>query len=490
MALFHFSVTQVKRSAGQSVIAAAAYRARERLYSEYYGDVSDYTRKGGVIHSDILLPPQAPNEYLDRQTLWNAVEKAERGKAAQLAYSFDIALQNEFNRDENMALVKRFLGEQLLSRGMVIDYAIHEPDTEDGGIPNPHVHVLCPIRPIDENGKWGFKQRREYVLDERGNRILDDAGKPVYNAVPTTDWGRPDTLETWRQAWADLCNAKFAEKELSVRIDHRSYERQGLETLPTVHEGPTVRAMEAKGLPTNKGSLNRWIRETNRLITLAKQRIVGLISLFKQLRTELATPQVPLLSELLMEYLTERNAGAWSDKAKGTNLKEQTQIINYLEAKNLKTVDELMDYLSTIHEKIDGHKETIRTYPSRMKELDELLRMTTYYTEGKPIADKLNTIRFKGRRESFKAEHDETLRKLYMAQRKLKPYFTQEGNLPITKWRKDLVALKQKQLETENDLRPLYAEVKGLWRIRNMVQQTLDKHRKAAHKNTKGYEIG
>ena len=91
MALFHLSVTQTKRSAGQSAIASAAYRAGERLYSEYYGEYSDYTRKGGVIYSDILLPSHAPPEYADRQTLWNAVEKAERGKNAQLAYSFDIA---------------------------------------------------------------------------------------------------------------------------------------------------------------------------------------------------------------------------------------------------------------------------------------------------------------------------------------------------------------------------------------------------------------
>ena len=94
--IFHLSVTQTKRSAGQSAIASAAYRAGERLYSEYYGEYSDYTRKGGVICSDILLPSHAPKEYADRQTLWNAVEKAERGKNAQLAYSFDIALQNEF----------------------------------------------------------------------------------------------------------------------------------------------------------------------------------------------------------------------------------------------------------------------------------------------------------------------------------------------------------------------------------------------------------
>ncbi len=150
MALFHLSVTQTKRSAGQSAIASAAYRAGERLYSEYYGEYSDYTRKGGVICSDILLPSHAPPEYADRQTLWNAVEKAERGKNAQLAYSFDIALQNEFSLEENIALARQFLLENFVSRGMVVDFAVHQPDREDGGIPNPHFHVLCPIRPIEQ----------------------------------------------------------------------------------------------------------------------------------------------------------------------------------------------------------------------------------------------------------------------------------------------------------------------------------------------------
>ena len=206
MALFHLSVTQTKRSAGQSAIASAAYRAGERLYSEYYGEYSDYTRKGGVICSDILLPSHAPPEYADRQTLWNAVEKAERGKNAQLAYSFDIALQNEFSLEENIALARQFLLENFVSRGMVADFAVHQPDREDGGIPNPHFHVLCPIRPIEQDGKWGLKQRRVYELDEDGNRIRDQNGEFVFNAVPTTDWGSPETLEYWRQTWAEQCN--------------------------------------------------------------------------------------------------------------------------------------------------------------------------------------------------------------------------------------------------------------------------------------------
>ena len=289
MALFHLSVTQTKRSAGQSAIASAAYRAGERLYSEYYGEYSDYTRKGGVICSDILLPSHAPPEYADRQTLWNAVEKAERGKNAQLAYSFDIALQNEFSLEENIALARQFLLEQFVSRGMVVDFAVHQPDKEDGGILNPHFHVLCPIRPIEQNGKWGLKQHRVYELDEDGNRIRDQNGEYVFNAVPTTDWGSPETLEYWRQTWAELCNAKFAEKGLDVRIDHRSYERQGVDLLPTIHEGATVRAMEKKGIRTEKGEFNRWIKATNAVIRDIKKKISLLFDWIAEAKAELAT---------------------------------------------------------------------------------------------------------------------------------------------------------------------------------------------------------
>ena len=99
------------------------------MYSEYYGEYSDYTRKGGVICSDILLPSHAPPEFADRQTLWNAVEQAERGKKAQLAYSFEIALQNEFTIEENIALARQFLLDNFVSRGMTVDVAFHEKET-------------------------------------------------------------------------------------------------------------------------------------------------------------------------------------------------------------------------------------------------------------------------------------------------------------------------------------------------------------------------
>ena len=481
MALFHFHATQVKRSAGQSAIASAAYRAGEKLYSEYYGDVSDYTRKGGVICSEILLPAHVPPEYADRQTLWNAVEKAERGKKAQLAYSFDIALQNEFSLDENIALARQFLLDNFVSRGMTADFAVHQPDKEDGGISNPHFHVLCPIRPLKADGTWDAKQHREYVLDTDGNRVKDDAGNDIFNAVPTTDWGRPETLEAWRTAWAELCNAKFVEKDLECRIDNRGFVRQGLEQIPTVHEGPAVRQMEAKGIRTEKGELNRWIKATNALIRDAKQKIAALFNWLKEAKAELSKPQQPNLAELLGSYYTGRSAGAWSNKAKVGNIKQYSEIINFITAQNLYTPDDLEAQLDTLSGQINGRKDSLKTKSTRMKELDELLRMVEYYAAGKPVYEKLNSIKFKISRENYANEHKNALRLFYMAQRKLKPHFSESGKLPLTRWRDELAALQQEYKTGQAELSPLYADVKKLWNIKFAVEKVLQEPNRPQH---------
>ena len=470
IALFHFHVTQIKRSAGQSAVAAAAYRSGEKLHSEYYGEDSDYTRKGGVICSEILLPPQAPPSFSDRETLWNAVEKVERGKRAQLAYSFDIALQNEFSMQENIELARHFLLEQCVSRGMVADYAIHQPDKKDGGIQNPHFHVMCPIRPIEPDGKWGNKQRREYVLDEQGERIRDEAGNYVFNAVPTTDWGKPETLEFWREQWAQLCNARFAEKGLDCRIDHRSFERQGVEQIPTRHEGLTVRAMEAKGIRTDKGDLNRWIRKTNAMLREAKQKIAALIEWMKEVKAELSKPQPPTLVELLSAYYDNRNKGAYSSKARIANLKKLSEAVSYLEANGLYTADDLDTALHTMQGKIDTLKKSASGKQARIKELDERLRMADYYKAGKPVADKLKTIRFEKSRQKYKAEHDDTLRLFYMAERKLKGQVV-DGKLPVAEWRAEKTRLETEYRDLQQELIPLYADTKKLWAIHYSIYE-------------------
>ena len=424
MALYHFHVGQIKRSAGRSVVECAAYRAGEKLYSEYYGLVSDYTRKGGVIHTEILLPSHAPREYADRQTLWNAVEEAERNKNAQLAYSFDIALQNEFTMEENISLARHFLLDNFVSHGMIADFAVHQPD-KDGGIANPHFHVMCPIRPLNPDGTWGAKQRRVYRED----------GK--FDAVPTTDWGRPETLEEWRETWAALCNAKFEEKGLPDRIDHRSYERQGIEQLPTVHEGVAVRQMEARGIVTDKGEQNRWIRSATAMLRTLGEQIKTLVDWLSDARVKLDKPYSPSLGKLLADYYDARTAGAWSSKAKVCNLKRLASAVAYLEENGLHTLGDLEARLDSLRSSLDETKTALDANKKRSKELRELLRCAELYKRFKPLHDQLSAIKWKYKREQFKAEHESELRQFYMARRKL------PGGIHIADWQRELAALER-----------------------------------------------
>lgn len=176
----------------------------------------------------------------------------------------------------------------------------------------------------------------------------------MFNAVPTTGWGSPETLKAWRQTWAEMVNAKFAEKGLDCRIDHRSYEWQGVEQLPTVHEGPAVRAMEQNGIRTENGDLNRRIGVTNNLIRNLKKKISSLLDWLKETNEELNKPQVPNLAQLLGEYYDIRNAGAWSQKAKVSNLKEFNETVNYLMQNKLYTAEDLRERMSDFSDSIDS----------------------------------------------------------------------------------------------------------------------------------------
>lgn len=472
MALFHFHVTQVKRSAGQSAIAVAAYRAGERLYSEYYGEVSDYTHKGGVAFTEIFLPTHAPLEYQNRSTLWNAVEKAERGKKAQLAYSFDIALQNEFSLEENITLARQFVLEQLVSRGMIADLAIHQPDKKDG-IPNPHFHILCPIRPIEPNGKWGCKQCRVYRLDENENRIMDEDGNPLFDAVPTTDWGSPETLEHWREAWAAMVNAKFEEKGLTCRIDHRSYERQGVNIVPTVHEGVAVRQMEPKGIATDKGNWNRWIKKANNILWDIRKKIAALTDWLKEAKEELSKPQSPAIVELLGSYYSARNTGAWSNKAKANNLKQYAEAYTFLMKNQLFTLEDLETYVAAHSDRTEAVHASLKAMSARKKELEELLRYTDLYRDTKPIYDELQGIKWKGKRKKFAEEHERDLKMFHMARRKLEKHFSPSSKISVQVWQKELESLQQKYRSEYERYKPMRKELQKLLYIKSCIDAVL-----------------
>ncbi len=416
------------------------------------------------------MPHHAPREYADRETLWNAVEKAERGKKAQLAYSFDIAFQNEISQEENIALARQFLLEHFVSRGMTVDFAVHEPEKEEGGINNPHFHFMCPIRPIEQNGKWGYKQRREYVLDEHGNRIPDGKGDFVFNAVPTTDWGSAETLEFWREQWAAMCNAKFEEKGLDVRIDHRSYERQGVELLPSIHEGATVRAMEKKGIKTEKGEFNRWIKATNAFIRNLRNSIAALLETIKEIKAEMDNPQSKPVIVPLQNYFTMRNAKAYSQKAKVSNLKELNTMTNYLKANELYTIENLEKRVSELRDSVDGLKATLDKETARMKEIRKIPEHSAAFKQLKPVHDELQKIKFAKAKEKYKAEHAAELRQFYAAKRKIKEFFP-NGIYDSRVLDKEYVELEAAHKDNYAKFTAIREEYRRIWDIQSCVNK-------------------
>lgn len=471
MALFHFSVKQVRHSAGQSVIASAAYRAGEKLYSEYYGETNDYTRKGGIIHTEIFLPPHAPDIYRDRATLWNAVEKSEKHPKAQLAYSFDIALQSELTMEENIALAREFVQTNFVAKGMIADLAVHAPDKE-GGLSNPHFHVLTTMRPLNPDGSFAAKQRREYALDEHGNRIRDGDSKYVFNAVHTTDWHAPETLEAWRAAWCDLVNRRFEEKNLPCRIDHRSYARQGIDQIPTVHEGPNVRKMESKGIRTEKGELNRWIKTTNRLIHDLRKKIAALKDWMEEIREELSKPEVPPLIQLLCDHFEKRNQDAYSNKGKVRNLKQFSEVINFIEQQNIRTLDELKTRVESISEEFHMLSDSLQAKSKRMDELKKLIQTAETYRELKPIFDEMNRIHWKGRREEFAQEHDSDLRRFYAVRRVLQETVGDKKLTPKA-WHSELDQLKSEYGKLAAVYKPIREEMLKFLQIQSNVNAIL-----------------
>lgn len=484
LALYHFHVTQIRRSKGGSVIASAAYRAGEKLHSERYDEYSDYTRKGGVILSEILLSPQAPREYADRETLWNAAEKAEKRPDAQLAYSFDFAFQNEFTLEENIALARQFMEENFLSRGMTLDYAIHEPDKEPGGIPNPHIHIMAPIRPINPDGTWGQKQKKVPVLDENGERVWDEKYKRwKFTAVPTTDWGSPEVLEEWRKNWCDLCNAKFAEKGLDTRIDWRSYERQGVELLAQVHEGPAVRAMEKRGIPTEKGDYNRWVKATNALIKSLREKVAGLLTWIKTAEEKLSEPEQPNLIQILMEYMDVQRAGAEKfsqygrRKANLTTFKDVAEAVAYLRENDITTLDQLEERLTALQAKVDSLGDSMKAKSVRMKTLKEALDQVPVYKENLPVFQEMGKKKYnyKKTKAKYQAEHESELKLFYRARRILKeagmpPEFSQET---VDAWMKELALLQDERAAEYAEFKPLRDEQQKMSHIQYCVNRVI-----------------
>ena len=330
----------VSRGAGRSAVAASAYLSCSRMLNEYDGVQHDYTRKQGLAWQAVFLPPMALPEWQDREKLWIAVEEAEKTKDSRLAREFVAALPVELSRQQQIALLQSFIREQFVAEGMCADVAIHDTDGH-----NPHAHILLTVRPLTETGAWQYKTEKEYLCikdgEERGFTAAEFKSaqaegwekqyqykvdkKKVYMAPSQAEkygygraskypkstkygrqnpisarWNSEEQLLAWREAWATAANRCLELAGHDSRIDHRSHAERGLEERPTIHEGVVARAMEKKGIISDRCELNRQIKADNALLRKLRGQVKKLAQTVKNTIPALAEAMENLRKNLLL----------------------------------------------------------------------------------------------------------------------------------------------------------------------------------------------
>ena len=260
----------VKRSKGQSAVDAASYISRSVLVSEYDGKTYRPKYHEDLVHCEINLPEYVPEEWLDRAVLWNSVELNEKQKNAQLCRTLKAALPNDWSYELAEETVRDYVQRNFVSKGMCADWAIHD-SVNQHGIHNLHFHLMLTLRPVEENGKWGAKQRKEYILDKDGNKIRNKSGRGFKSrAVDVNDWNEKGNSRKWRKDLTDTINVVNDRIGLPEYWEHRSFKELGLEQEPTRHLGPIASALERKGIRTEKGDANRAIMEHNQTLQRAR----------------------------------------------------------------------------------------------------------------------------------------------------------------------------------------------------------------------------
>lgn len=232
MAIFHMSFSNISAGKGRSAIASAAYRSGEKLFDDQEGRHYFYARSV-MPESFILTPKNAPAWASDREKLWNEVERKDRRANSRYAKEFNVALPVELSEDEQKELLTKYVQENFVDQGMVADVAIHR-DHQD----NPHAHVMLTNRPFNPDGTWGIKSKKQYILDENGNKMYTGTSKyPKSRKILMVDWDKKEKIIEWRHNWAVSVNQVLEQKNIPDRISEKSFENQGIDEIPTQHEG-------------------------------------------------------------------------------------------------------------------------------------------------------------------------------------------------------------------------------------------------------------
>ena len=468
----HFYITIIARGKvkGNSVVGAAAYQSGDKIYSEYEHEWKSGDHLERIIHKEILLPPNAPEKYRDRATIWNAVNASETKATAQTARRIIMALPKELTQEQNIELIRNYCQTSFVDRGMIADFAVH--DDNEG---NPHAHVLLTMRSLNEQGEWNPKTRTEYILDENGERIQTANGKFKRRCVSWDGWNDRGNCEIWRHEWEVMQNAALEKAGREERIDMRSFERQGIELAPTVHLGPAASALERKGIHTDLGDHNRIVKAVNALLIVIKNKLKALLEWLTELTEVISNQQklespgdYPLLSVLMAYYdLREKERWDWSNGARNkggiNDLKEKASVFTFLKENRIFSLNDFARLLNATSGKVREMESDKKAKEKRIRDIDAILDAVKTLKELNPIREKYNGIHFAKSKEKYRQEHVDELARIDKANRLL-------HKLNVT------LPINSKTLRTESS--QLRAEVEAMLPELESVKAELDEQMK------------
>ena len=420
MAIYHLEAKVISRGAGRSACAASAYLSCSAIYNDYDGVQHDYTRKKGLVWEQVFLPYSAPSAWQDREILWNAVEENEKTKDSRLAREFVPALPIELTSEQWEELLTDFIQNSFVSDGMCADVAIHDPDPPGH---NPHAHILLTVRPLNPDGTWQYKTEKEYLCvrdgEERGFTAAEfkeaqaegwekqyqykvgrkkeylapsEAEAKGYERTskypkstkygrqnPISDrWNSEEQLVLWREAWANAVNRSLERYGFDERVDHWSHAARGLDEQPTVHEGVIARALEEKGVISDRCELNRQIKRDNTLLRELKAQVKKLMQAVKNTIPALAEAMESVRENMIIfKYqlgyiLTGKRRLTNNLDVIKPELERYTQIAGRIKEKSKERNTLLSEKKATPMLNILKHRELSRRIAELTEELEEL----------------------------------------------------------------------------------------------------------------------
>ena len=486
MVIYHLSIKIISRGKGKSAVAAASYRSGEKIKNEYDGIVHDFTRKGGIAHREILLPQNAPQEFSDRGTLWNSVEKIEKSKNSQLAREIEIALPKELNREKQIELVREYVKENFVKVGMCADIAVH--DKNDG---NPHCHIMLAMRPLNEDTTWGAKSKKEYILDKNGEKVKLKNGNYKTRKIDTVDWNEQEKAEQWRKAWADITNKYLEENSIQEKVDHRSYQRQGIEQIPTIHLGVSASQMEKKGITTDRGNINREIKYQNKILKEITRRIKALLNwirgIGKEEKAEIENikstlpPKENLLS--VFENLIRKKADS-----NNTDLEKYVESYQFLKEKNIASLSELKESITDLRDK---NYKTTRAIKDNEKKIDvkvQLIDQAEKYLKHKDTY-KVYTKLKKNKQDTFYNEHTAEIILFESAKKYLKEHLGESKTLNISKWKLEVITLRKEKDSLYSQIIDMRKEVERAEKVKICIEWLQEHSKQLAQSKNQDLEL-